>query len=41
MTCTQNGREKDSQEELKMESTGQKETGKAKNDPEKNLRGRL
>ncbi len=33
-TCAQNGTEKDSQE-------GQKETGKAKNDPEKNLWGDL
>ncbi len=29
--------EKDSQEGLKMESSGQKDTGKAENDPEKNL----
>ncbi len=36
-TCDQNGTEKDSQEGLKMESSRQKETGKAKNDPEKNL----
>ena len=36
-TCTQNETEKDSQEELKMESSRQKETGKAKTDPEKNL----
>ncbi len=28
-TCTQNGTEKDSQEGLKMESSRQKETGKA------------
>ncbi len=34
-TCAQNGTEKDSQEGLKMESSRQKETGKAKNDPEK------
>ena len=34
-TCAQNGTEKDSQEGLKMESSKQKETGKAKNDPEK------
>ena len=33
-TCAQNGTEKDSQERLKMESSRQKETGKAKNDPE-------
>ncbi len=33
-TCAQNGTEKDSQEGLKMESSRQKETGKAKNDPE-------
>ena len=38
-TCAQNGKEKDSQEGLKMESSRQKETGKAKNDPEKNLEG--
>ncbi len=31
------GAEKDSQEGLKMESSRQKETGKAKNDPEKKL----
>ena len=31
------GTEKDSQEGLKMEFSRQKETGKAKNDPEKNL----
>ena len=37
----QNGTEKDSLEGLKMESSGQKETGIAKNDPEKNLLGRL
>ena len=36
-TCAQNGTEKDSQEGLKMKSSRQKETGKAKNDPEKNL----
>ena len=35
------GTEKDSQEGLKMESSKQKETVKAKNQPEKNLRGRL
>ncbi len=40
-TCAQNGTEKDSQEGLKMESSRQKETGKAKYDPEKNLLGRL
>ena len=34
------GSEKDSQEELKVESSRQKKTGKAKNDPEKNLLGR-
>ncbi len=33
----QNGTEKDSQEGLKMESSRQKEKGKAKNDAEKNL----
>ncbi len=33
----QNGTEKDSQEGLKMESSRQKETWKAKNDTEKNL----
>ncbi len=37
MTCAQNGIEMDSQEVLKMETSRQKETGKAKNDPEKNL----
>ncbi len=37
MTCARNGTEKDSQEGLKMESSRQKETGKAKNNPEKNL----
>ncbi len=36
-TGDQNGTEKDSQEGLKMESSRQKEKGKAKNDPEKNL----
>ena len=36
-THAQNGTEKDSQERLKMESSMEKETGKAKNDPEKNL----
>ena len=36
-TYAQNGTDKDSQEGLKMESSRQKETGKAKNDPEKNL----
>ena len=36
-----NRTEKDSQETLKMESSRQNETGKAKNDPEENLRGRL
>ena len=36
-TCAQNETEKDSQEGLKMESSRQKETGEAKNDPEKNL----
>ncbi len=36
-TCAQNGTEKDSQEGLQMESSQQKETGKAKNDPEKTL----
>ncbi len=30
-------KKKNSQERLEMESTRQKETGKAKNDPEKNL----
>ena len=40
-TCAQNGTEKDSQEGLKMEYSRQKETGKAKIDPEKNLSGRL
>ncbi len=40
-TRTLNGTEKDSQEGLKMESSRQRETGKAKNEPEKNLRGRL
>ena len=40
-TCAQNGTEKDSQERLKMDSSRQKETGKAKSDPEKNLWGRL
>ncbi len=34
-TCAQHGTEKDSQEGLKMESSRQKEAGKAKNDPEK------
>ncbi len=34
-TCAQNGTENDSQEGLKMESSRQKETGMAKNDPEK------
>ncbi len=38
-TCTQNGIEKDFQEGLKMESFRQKETGKAKNDPEKIFEG--
>ena len=38
-TRAQNGIEKDSQEGIKMESSRQKETGKAKNDPEKNLEG--
>ena len=33
--------QKDFQEVLKMESSRQKEIGKAKNDPEKNLWGRL
>ena len=36
-TRAQNGTEKDSQEGLKMEFSRQKETGKAKNDPEKNF----
>ena len=40
-TCAQNGTEKDSQEGLKIESSRQKETQKGKNDPEKNLCGRL
>ncbi len=40
-TCAQNGKEKDSQEGLKIESSRQKDTGKAKNDPEKNLLGTL
>ncbi len=35
--CAQNGTQKESQEGLKMESSRQKETGEAKNDPEKNL----
>ncbi len=34
-TCAQNGTEKDSQEGLKIESSRQKKTGKAINDPEK------
>ena len=34
-------KEKDSQEGLKMESSRQKETGKAKDNPEKNHWGRL
>ncbi len=40
-TCAQNGTEKDSQEGLKMESSRQKETAKAKNYPQKNLWERL
>ena len=39
-TCAQNGTEKDSQEERKMESFRQKETGKAKNE-KKNFEGDL
>ncbi len=38
-TCAQNRTEKDYQEGLKMESSRQKETGKAKNDPEKTFKG--
>ncbi len=34
-TRAQNGTKKDSKEGLKMESSRQKKTGKAKNDPEK------
>ena len=34
-TCAQNRTDKDYREGLKMESSRQKETGKAKNDPEK------
>ena len=37
MTRALNGTEKDFQEGLKMESFRQRETEKAKNDPEKNL----
>ncbi len=37
-TCAQNGTEKDSQKGLKMESSRQKETGEAKNDPEGDLK---
>ena len=40
-TCAQNGTEKDSQEGLKMESSRHKETGEAKNDPEKTFEGDL
>ncbi len=40
-TCDQNGKEKDAQEGPRMESSRQMETMKAKNDPEKNLSGRL
>ncbi len=36
-TYAQNGTDKDSQEGLKMESYRQRKTGKAINDPEKNL----
>ncbi len=36
-----NGTKKDSQERLKMESSRQKETGKAKNHPEKTFEGDL
>ena len=40
-TRAKNGTEKDSQEGHKMESSGQKETGKAKNDREKSLKETL
>ena len=40
-TVAQNGTEKDSQEGLKMESSRQKKTGKAKNDPEQTFEGDL
>ncbi len=40
-TCAQNGTEKDPQEKLKMESSRQKETEEAKNDPEKTFEGDL
>ena len=40
-TSAQNKTEKDPQEGLKMESSRQKETGKAKNDPEKTFGGDL
>ncbi len=40
-TCAQNVTEKDSQEGLKMESSRQKETGKAKNETEKTFEGDL
>ena len=38
-TCAQNGTEKGFLEGLKIESSRQKETGKAKIDPEKTLEG--